>query len=232
MGMARLPKVFLIAALIAIPALIAMLIIWGPENWHPSNARYPNQGIDISHHQGEIDWAKLPEQGVDFAFIKATEGGDFVDKKFSENWRAAGDAGIRRGAYHFFTLCRSGSAQADNFIATVPLDPAALPPVVDLEYLGNCSERPKMTDLTQELQNYLDKVEGHFGQPAVLYLTQEFDEAYGVTKNFDRALWLRSLVLEPDFGARPWTIWQTSNFRRLDGIEGRVDWNVMQGALK
>ena len=61
----------------------------------------------------------------------------------------------------------------------------------------------------------------------MLYLTEEFDRAYGISARFDRPLWLRSIVLEPDFGARPWTIWQASNFHRLDGIEGRVDWNAM-----
>src|SRR3954470_16000189 len=76
--------------------------------WHPSERHYPSQGIDVSHHQGHIAWAKLPRQGVDFAYIKATEGADYVDRRFSINWRAAHAVGIRRGAYHFFTLCRSG----------------------------------------------------------------------------------------------------------------------------
>ena len=73
-------------------------------HWHPSDAAWPGQGIDVSHHQGPIDWTALPVQGVDFAYIKATEGGDHRDTRFAENWRASRAAGVRRGAYHFFTL--------------------------------------------------------------------------------------------------------------------------------
>ena len=208
-------------------AVLAFAALLQAKHWHPDDTDWPRQGIDISRHQGVIDWKKLPGQGVDFAYIKATEGGDHTDERFAENWRAAKQAGIPRGAYHFFTLCRSGAEQAANFVATVPREADALPPVVDLEYMGNCSAQPKVTDLDRELRDYLRIVEANYGQPATLYLTKEFDDAYGISKSFDRPLWLRSLVFEPDYGARDWTIWQVSNFRQLDGISGRVDWNVM-----
>src|SRR5262245_48058079 len=97
-----------------------------------SHSARHSYGVDVSHHQGHIAWAKLPRQGVDFAYIKATEGGDHADSRFSINWRAAHAAGIRRGAYHFFTLCRSGREQAYHFIRHVPVDAAALAPAVDL----------------------------------------------------------------------------------------------------
>ncbi len=61
---------------------------------YPSHARFPIQGVDVSHHQGEIDWQKLKSQNIEFAFIKATEGGDHVDRKFYENWSASKEAGI------------------------------------------------------------------------------------------------------------------------------------------
>jgi len=214
----------LIAPLIVVAGLGAL----GSKAWTPSQARFPVQGVDVSHHQGAIDWAQLPGQGVDFAYIKATEGGDFTDDAFAENWRAAQAAGIKRGAYHFFTLCRPGAEQAAHFIATVPADQDALAPAVDLEFLGNCADRPKMADVRAELAAFLTPVEAHYGKPAVLYLTGEFDKTYGISGAFDRPLWLRSLVFEPGFGARPWTIWQASNFRRLEGVTGRVDWNVMR----
>lgn len=197
-------------------------------HWRPSEWRYPRQGIDVSHHQGVIDWAALPAQQVDFAYIKATEGGDHRDRRFVENWAAAGHVGIARGAYHFFTLCRSGVEQAANFIATVPLDAAALPPVIDLEFGGNCAARPSPAALMKELTAFVRPVEAQFGKPVTLYLTREFDAAYSLSTRVRRPLWLRRLVLEPTWGARPWTIWQASSFRRVSGITGRVDWNVMR----
>jgi lysozyme len=219
--------------LVALGALLAILggvglFFWlNAPHWHPSDTDYPSQGIDVSHHQGAIDWAALPAQGVDFAYIKASEGGDHRDSRFAENWRGARSAGVRRGAYHFFTLCRPGAVQAANFIAAVPAEPDALPPAVDLEYVGNCvAGRPSVDAFHAELAAYLAAVEAHYGKQVLLYLTDEFDTAYQVSARVDRSLWLRSLVFQPSFGTRPWTLWQASSFRRLEGIAGPVDWNV------
>lgn len=206
----------------------AFLLIALSGRWTPARSTYPVQGIDVSHHQGEIDWSQLPGQGVDFAYIKATEGGDFRDRLFAANWRGAQAAGIRRGAYHFFTLCRPGADQAANVIATVPREADTLPIAVDLEYMGNCERPVTMDQLHAELAAFMRLVEAHYGQPVILYLTREFDEAYQVSARVPRQLWLRRLVLEPAWTERPWTIWQVSNFRRLRGIDGRVDWNVWQ----
>jgi lysozyme len=194
--------------------------------WRPSERRYPYQGIDVSHHQGHIAWAKLPRQGVDFAYLKATEGSDHVDRRFSINWRAAHRAGIHRGAYHFFGLCSSGQAQAANFVRTVPYDSAALPPAVDLEFPGNCKRRPSRAKVHRELGDFLRIVEARYGKRAVLYLTPHFDKRYKISATFDRALWLRSIKSKPRFGERPWHMWQASYTRRLHGVRGHVDWNV------
>lgn len=213
-------------------AVLIILLVCGitavlvSGRWHPSDREYPKQGIDVSHHQGAIDWAVLPAQGVDFSYIKATEGGDHRDRRFRENWLGAERAGIARGAYHFFTLCRSGADQAANFIATVPREPMALPPAVDLEFLGNCKTRPEVRDFDRQLSIFIKLIEAHYGQRALLYLTKDFDAAYQVSAKFDRPLWLRNLIFRPDWGARPWAYWQLSNFRHIDGIDGRVDWNV------
>jgi lysozyme len=208
--------------------LTAATVTLFAARWTPPRTSYPVQGIDVSGHQGEIEWPKLKSQGVDFAYIKATEGADFHDKAFARNWLGAKRAGIRRGAYHFFTLCRSGAEQAANFLAAMPQEADALPPAVDLEFLGNCRSTKRMEPevFRRELRSFLQLVERRTGMPTLLYLTAEFDEAYGVSAAFDRPLWLRRIILEPHFGARPWTMWQASNFRRLDGIKGRVDWNV------
>lgn len=214
-----------LAALALVAAAAVALCLYAPH-WHPSDRTFPVQGIDVSHHQGAINWAALPAQGVDFAYIKASEGGDHRDRRFAQNWSGAGAAGIRRGAYHFFTLCRPGADQAANFIAAVPADPGALPPAVDLEFMGNCERPVTRNSFHAELAAFIRPVEAHYGKPVLLYLTREFDAAYRVSAQVDRPLWLRSLVVEPRFGARAWALWQVSNARRLDGIEGRVDWNV------
>ena len=85
----------------------------------------------MSGHQDVIDWKRVADDGIAFAYIKATEGGDFVDDRFRENWRNAGTAALDRGAYHFFTLCRPGDEQARNFLAVAhPTPPPSVPPSI------------------------------------------------------------------------------------------------------
>jgi lysozyme len=192
--------------------LLAMLLVWqGLRGWAPSRADYPVQGIDVSHHQGKIDWPRVKAHGVDFAYLKATEA-----------------AGVRRGAYHFFTLCRLARDQATNFITTVPRDRQALPPVIDLEFGGNCKDRPDRKVLLAEVATFIKMVESHAEKPVMLYVTREFENAYQVSAAFRRPLWLRSMLLTPSYGSHPWVMWQGSSFARVDGIEGRVDWNVLK----
>ena len=224
---ARLRRPLVILLLLAAAAAATWL---AAGRWTPSRSQFPLQGIDVSHHQGQIAWAALPAQGVGFAYIKATEGGDHRDRLFAANIRGAAAAGIRWGAYHFFTLCRPGADQAANVIATVPREPGMLPIAVDLEYMGNCGRAVSSEQLHVELDAFMTLVEAHYGQQVILYLTREFDEAYQISARVPRQLWLRSLVFEPDWPSRPWTIWQVSNFRRLRGIDGRVDWNVWRPA--
>jgi len=196
-------------------------------HWRPSEASYPRQGIDVSRRQGMIDWPAVARQRqVDFAYIKASEGADLRDPMFGVNWQGAGAAGIARGAYHFFSLCKPGDVQAANFIAAVPGDGNMLAPAVDLEFGGNCAERPEPEALYVELMVFIRAVELRYRQPVVLYLTREFDAGYGISTRIHRRLWLRSIFREPKWGARPWAMWQASSFHTVPGIEGRVDWNV------
>ncbi|TGU69877.1 lysozyme, partial [Mesorhizobium sp. M1C.F.Ca.ET.144.01.1.1] len=117
----------------------------------PDRAEFPIRGIDVSHHQGQIDWQRVAADDVAFAIIKATEGGTHVDTEFATNLREARAAGLAVGAYHFFTFCRPGADQAKNFIAAVPRGEALLPPVVDIEFGGNCPQRPSPQQLNAEL---------------------------------------------------------------------------------
>jgi lysozyme len=227
---ARTPMGFLRRALLVCLGVVVVsgLLYLYARNWGPSRESYPTQGIDVSHHQGVIDWNKVQAAGVNFAYIKATEGADMRDERFAENWRGSAAAGVQRGAYHFFTLCRLARDQAENFIAQVPRDKSALPHALDLEFGGNCSARPSRDVVISEITTFLKMVEAQSEKPMVLYLTKEFDEQYNISGAINRSLWLRKIAFPPDFGARPWVMWQASSMRAVDGIDGRVDWNVVR----
>ncbi len=192
----------------------------------PDRGRYPVRGIDVSHHQGEIDWRRVAADDVAFAIIKATEGGDYLDRLFEVNLQQAREAGLAVGAYHFFTFCRPGTDQARNFIATVPRDQALLPPVVDIEFGGNCPRRPTVEELKSELAAFLNPVEAAFGKEAVIYVIGDAASVYADALP-ERKRWVRSLARHP--GHDNWTYWQYHNTGRVDGIAGPVDLNALQG---
>ncbi len=194
-------------------------------SYHPDRTVFPVRGIDVSHHQGPISWPQVALDDVAFVYMKATEGGDFVDPRFAENWARSDQAGIPRGAYHFFTFCRPAEIQARNYIATVPVDEMALPPALDLEYTGNCKARPTVLEMAREIETWLRLVESHYGQPAIIYVTRDFYHGYLKPSGIERRLWLRSLARPPGYGGE-WSIWQYHNRGCVAGISGPVDLNV------
>ena len=76
-------------------------------------------GADISEYQADVDMPVLMEQGIEFIYIKATEGSGHVDSMFAQNWENAQECGLAAGAYHFFSFDSPGEMQAENYINTV-----------------------------------------------------------------------------------------------------------------
>ena len=191
-------------------------------------------GVDVSRWQGNIDWAKLRTQGANFAYIKATDGGDHLDPMFRKHWREAKAAGIKRGAYHFFYWCRVASQQADWFIRNVPKEADALPPVIDVEWNGgsSCKRRPSPAKVREKMQVFMDKLERHYGKRPIIYTAPDFydDNLKGAFKNYP--FWLRSVARHPSkvYPGRPWTFWQYSGSGLSQGVNGRIDLNVFHGS--
>jgi lysozyme len=188
-------------------------------------------GVDVSGHQGDIDWAPVAASGVAFAYIKATEGGDFRDTRFARNWDGAKAAGLPRGAYHFLTPCRSGTEQAANFIRTVPQEAGALPPAVDAEHMGPCPSGETVADIRGEMVAFMNAVEAHYGKRPLVYVTYEFHRAYldgfAATERF----WVRSLFLPPSIREQSWLFWQFHHRGLRPGIRGPVDLDAFRGSM-
>lgn len=211
--------------LLAVVCLAGALWTWWLPQYRPALRDGERYGIDVSNHQGDIDWARVAGDDIDFAYIKATEGGDWVDARFSTNWSAAGEAGLERGAYHFFTLCRPGKEQADNFLRVVR-DVGELPPALDLELAGNCSNRPDYEFVLAEVSAFIGRVESATGQRVLLYIGDDFESLYPAQDGLDRLLWHRRWYRRPNVDG--WLIWQVSGMAHVDGIRADVDLNVMR----
>jgi lysozyme len=194
---------------------------------------YAVHGVDVSRWQGEIDWPKLRSQGANFAFIKATDGGDHLDPMFMKNWTGAAAAGIRRGAYHFFYWCRPASEQADWFIRNVPKVAGALPPVIDVEWNGEsrCRKRPSPAQVREKMQVFMDRLERHYGQRPIIYTAPDFyaDNLKGAFTDYP--FWLRAVAQHPSrvYPGRKWVFWQYSGSGLSHGVKGNIDLNVFNG---
>jgi lysozyme len=213
-----------IVALALVAAAVRYVVL---PSWRPSLHAGETYGIDVSHHQGTIDWDAAASDNIKFAYIKATEGQGWVDDQFAANWSAAEQVGLERGVYHFFTLCAPGAAQAENFLEVAPPAPNTLSPAVDLEFSGNCSDRPAAADVHAELTEFIELVEDAWGRDIVLYVMDDWDDAYPIVSRVDREIWDRRILRRPGQG---WYIWQASAFAKVDGISGGVDLNVMRAA--
>lgn len=187
------------------------------------------QGVDVARYQGDINWPELARQDIRFAWIKASEGGDYVDPKFEQNWQGAQAAGVLRGAYHFFTLCKAPEAQAANFLRVMGDPSGALPPVIDLEHMGPCREQAQLSDPAASAKKFMDIIEAQTGARPIIYTTRQFHDRYLKDWKEER-FWVRSIMRPPRFRAKEWLIWQHHNAGRLRGVEGEIDLNAFRGS--
>jgi lysozyme len=192
-------------------------------------------GVDVSRWQGDIDWAKLRTQGANFAYIKATDGGDHLDPEFRKNWNAAAAAGVPRGAYHFFFWCRDAETQARWFIRNVPKVRGALPPVIDVEWNHQskaCRKHPSRERVLAKMKVFMEIVERHYGQRPIIYTAPDFyeDNLQGQFKDYP--FWLRSVAAHPSkvYPGRDWTLWQYSGTGLSKGVDHQIDLNVFNGS--
>lgn len=188
-----------------------------------SAQQYPIWGLDLSHHNGEVNWKKIAKTEPNFVFIKATEGFTFQDKKFIQNWDSLKKLNIKRGAYHFFSYKSNGKEQAENYIELVKLENGDLPPVLDAEYLPKMPNKKKVT---KELLVWLEIIEKHYKVKPIIYCPLNYYKQYleGEVKN--NPLWIC------DYNSKPiykWTFWQHSCSFLVPGIKSSFDRNVFNG---
>ncbi|MDD2268002.1 MAG: GH25 family lysozyme [Eubacteriales bacterium] len=205
---------------------------------NPSKTKYPIRGVDVSSYQGVIDWDVLSAEGIDFAFIKATEGSDFVDPRFSYNYENAVGTNLRIGAYHFFSFDSSGETQADNFINNVYQIEKMLPPVVDVEFYGKYLSSPPtdVETIKTELRMMLERLEENYRITPIIYATEESYVLFLKNDFMEYPIWIRNVITKPSLSdGREWTFWQYTNRETLKGYKGTekyIDMNVFNGTAE
>ncbi len=195
---------------------------------------YEIHGIDISHYQGDIDWAKLRGGTVTgcplrFVMIKATEGSSKIDDKFHDNFREALEHGFIRGAYHFWSIKSSATVQADFFIDNIALERGDLPPVLDIE---SKPAAQATEDFQADVLTWLTRIEQHYHAKPIIYTYRKFKEQYLSAPIFDDyPYWIAHYYVDQVDYDGPWKFWQHTDVGRLPGIKGYVDLDVYNGSF-
>lgn len=194
--------------------------------------KYPLLGIDVSSYQGDIDWNIIQNQGIKFAFIKATEGSGMTDDYIRQNLENIADTNIYHSAYHFFSFDSAGETQAENYISAVGKDEINLPPVIDIEFYGDKSRnQPSRQEVYKILSPLTERLENHYGVKPIIYITSPLYFKYIINSEFsDYPIWIRNVNSEPLL--IDWDFWQFSDKGILEGYYGKekyIDLNVYNG---
>lgn len=209
----------------------------GDNDPHPGVERarsLPIQGLDVARYQGRIDYAAARAGGTHFVFIKGTEGKDYIDPNFYDNWEGAKRAGVARGVYHFMTWCSLAKDQAAWFQKMVPRDRDALPPVLDLEWNNHssCKNTHNRADILEKVRVMLAAMEAHTGKVPIIYTDMTFHRDILEGEHFDNPFWLRSVAAEPHqrYRGRDWLFWQWTQTGTMQGVRPEVDRNAFYGS--
>ena len=183
-------------------------------------------GIDVSHHQNDINWDNFGEKKPHFMFIKASEGVTIQDNKYSQNYIEAKKHGILVGSYHFFSYKTHGRDQANNFLSVAQHKSGDLLPVLDAEF---SKEMPEKELVTSELSDFINTVYEQLGNYPIVYCNYKYYKLYIEGHLQDRCkLWIVDYKTKPDC---EWTFWQKTDKFKLAGIRGFVDLNLFNGSV-
>lgn len=191
------------------------------------------EGIDVSHWQGAIDWAKVSSTGTRFAFAKASEGVSFRDTRFMENAAGIVAGGMVLGAYHFFRPLRDARDQAANFLRMIE---GVLPRFIALDVEVGGTETPYQ--LMAGIEMWLDEVSSSRpGSRLFIYTSAAFWKAQGLDRfPASEALWVAHYTSQPQpkipASFTDYVLWQYSDRGSVAGIEGHVDLNRYHGTAE
>ncbi len=210
-------------------------------------------GIDVSHYDGKINWALVPQHGVSFVYVKATQGENGYDGTFKSHWAALAQPGAKlyRGAYHFLSADGDPAKQAQNFISVVhPVATGDMPPCLDLEWdmaRGSTKDRfakYSAKQIVQKAQTWLKAVQqAGGGRRPIIYTNASFWKQRGLDKEAGLAgykIWIAdyssgSLQKEnpkvpTSFKAPIWQFSEKGRFSQGGIIDADVDISTFKGS--
>lgn len=222
-------------SLILLSLFIAFFVYYFFSNDHLGSCGNPlKQGIDVSHHQGKIDWPTVAQKNtIKFVYIKASEGATLQDERYAYNTQHAREAGLLVGSYHYFHPQTPIASQFDNFMSVVNPLTQDLIPVIDIEERGGLTNK----QICDSLSKFSDMLTLHWGVRPIIYCDQNFYNKILHPRFNNHSLWIArygalKLKLKPALHNKQHTIWQYSNKGTIEGIKGNVDLNTLHDKIE
>lgn len=224
--------------------IIVVLLILGSLAWggyvlwrnlrrttvHINRTEFPIAGIDVSMHNGDIDFDKVAADSIQFVYIKATEGVTYVDPQFYANYFKSRQAGLAVGVYHFFRFEKNGTLQAENLLNTIKGMSFDLPIVIDVERHGSLASLTVAEEsIPLRLRDMVNALEKN-GFTPIIYCNMDGYKDFYLNGFEDCRLWI--CTFRKPVAAVKWTFWQYSQWGKVDGIDGDVDLDVFVGSRK
>lgn len=218
-------------AFVVVTAILICVAKWVWDDYIKSppyvdSEKYPIRGIDVSSHNGKIDFKRVKEDGIEFVFIKASEGKSFRDKNFVRNYSGAELAGLPTGAYHFFRYNVDGLEQARNFLTAIGNRHPELGLAIDVEdsYNSAANNKNEVKENLIAMREFLTLN----GYKVIFYTNRKgyLDYIFNLD-DLNGDVWISSFSSTPL--PAPWTFWQYDHHGHIDGIHGDVDLNVFCG---
>ncbi len=182
------------------------------------------RGIDVSEWQGDIDFTRVRESGVEVVYIRAGFGGDYTDRWYVQNYEKAKDAGLKIGMYHYVTArsIPEAQAQAQFFLSLLAGKDYDCRPAMDFESFGNLSAQ-SVNDIGQA---YLSVLQNGTGYVPMLY-----SNVYSIENKWHAGLrvyplWAAEYGVDSPRSTGYWSTWagfQYSDKGEIPGISGSVD---------
>ena len=189
-------------------------------------------GIDVSHHNGAIDWKMVKKnKNIQFVYIKATEGKTHVDRNYLANARGAHDQKLKVGIYHYFTSRSSATEQFNWFKQNANMTWQDLVPVVDVEDFSGWRSKEQLQD---SLMAFVRMVKKHYGKLPLIYTHQNFYNSYLYPRFNKHYLFIAAYRKSPPVikGGATYDIWQYSDSGRVKGIKRSVDLSRFSSKMK
>lgn len=181
-------------------------------------------GIDVSEWQGEINWEEVKNSGIEVAYIRASEGRNYVDPYALDNYNGAKANGIKAGFYHYLTAIDTEEAldEAEFFVSTIKGLNVDCRLAMDFEYFDGLSKE----EINQISRTFLEEVERLSGKEVIIY-----SDAYNAAYTFSAELASKYPVWVADYGVSEpgngnWSVWEGFQYTDkgiIAGIDGYVD---------